>query len=109
MCCTPLTENTGRKKIAKKSPSGDHRTTLSNIMAHFGPLTAEINSEVWGTPADFNGFLVLASLLQRCRSLQANQTLHDVCPSSGLVHYMYIFGGSCPVMEFCQVQNSLYV
>jgi len=24
-------------------------------------------------------------------------------------HYLYIFGGSCPVTEFCQVQNSLCV
>jgi len=23
--------------------------------------------------------------------------------------YIYIFGGSCPLREFCQVQNSLYV
>ena len=29
----------------------------------------------------------------------------------GLVHYigLYIFGGSCPITEFCQVQNSLCV
>jgi len=27
-CCTWLAENTGRKKVAKKSPSGHHRTTL---------------------------------------------------------------------------------
>jgi len=30
MCCTRLTENTGRKKIAKNSPPGHHRTTLSD-------------------------------------------------------------------------------
>jgi len=28
MCCTRLAENTGTKTIAKKSPSGHHRTTL---------------------------------------------------------------------------------
>jgi len=27
-------------------------------MANFGPLTAEIGSGVWGTPANFNGFRV---------------------------------------------------
>jgi len=32
------------------------------------------------------------------------QTLRDVWPSLGLVHYIYIFGGSCPRTEFCQVQ-----
>ena len=51
----------------------------------------------------------LASLLQRRRSSEANQTLHDVWPSPALVHCIYIFGGSWPVTEFCPVQNSLYV
>ena len=32
-------------------------------MVNFGPLTAEIRWRVWGTPANFNGFLVLAALL----------------------------------------------
>ena len=70
------------QKIAKNSPSGHHRTTLSgyifankaridnrknllnsNIsptclynMANFGPLAAETSSLVWGTPVNFNGF-----------------------------------------------------
>jgi len=47
-------------------------------MANFGPLTAEICWRVWGTPANFNGFRILPSLLQRCRSPEANQTLHDI-------------------------------
>jgi len=66
-------------------------------------------SVVLGTPANFNGFRVLAALLQRRRSTEANQTLHDFWLSPGLVHYIFIFGGSCPVTEFCQVQNSLFV
>jgi len=32
-------------------------------MVNFGPLTAEISSGVWSTPANFNGFRVLAALL----------------------------------------------
>ena len=32
-------------------------------MANFGSLAAEIGSLVWGTPANFNGFRVLAALL----------------------------------------------
>jgi len=32
-------------------------------MANFGPLTAEIGLPVWGTPAHFNGFRILAALL----------------------------------------------
>jgi len=40
--------------------------TRSHNMVNFGPLTAEIEirSGVWGTPANFNGFRVLAALLQ---------------------------------------------
>jgi len=78
-------------------------------MANFGPLTAEITLPVWRTPASFNRFHVLPSLLQWHCSPEANQTLHTVWPSPRLVHYIYIFGGSCPLMEFCQVQNSLYI
>jgi len=83
--------------------------TCSHNMANFSPLAAEIGSAVWGTPATFNGFRVLLSLLQRRRSPEANQTLHDVWPFPGLVDYICIFGGFCPVAEFCQVQNSRYV
>ena len=32
-------------------------------MVNFDPLAAEIVSGVWGTPATFNGFRVLAALL----------------------------------------------
>jgi len=75
-------------------------------MVNFGPLLAEIGLGVWefGQPSKFR---VLASLLHRRRTTEVNQTLHDVWPSPGLVHYMYIFRSSCPVTEFCQVQDSL--
>jgi len=76
---------------------------------NFSPLTAEIRWWVWGTHANFNGLGVLASLLQRRPSLEANQTLHDVWPSPGLVCYIYTFGGSCHLAENCPMQNSLYV
>jgi len=36
-------------------------------MVNFGPLAAEIGPVVWGTPADFNGFRVLAVY---CTALQ---------------------------------------
>jgi len=97
----------------QKSPSAQHRTTLSSYifatkacidsrknllnidifsrclhdMVNFSLLTAEIGWRVWGTPGNFNGFGVFASLLQRRRSVETNQTLHDVWPSPGLVHY----------------------
>jgi len=62
-------------------------------MVNFGPLAAEIRWQVCGTTANFNGFRVLAALLQRRRSPEANQTLHDVWPSPGLLHYIYTFLG----------------
>jgi len=90
MCCVWLAEIGGTGlNMAKNSPSGHHHTTLSDCifaikahidnrknllnsntsstcphnMAKFGPLTAEIGSGVWGIPANFNGFRVLAALL----------------------------------------------
>jgi len=84
-------------------------STCPHHTANIDPLTTEIGWWVWGTPANFNGFRVLASLLHRCRSVEASHTLHDVWPSPGLVHYLYIFGHSCPLMEFCRVQPSLCI
>jgi len=78
-------------------------------MANFGLLAAEIDGRVWGTPANFNGFRVSAYCSDRRRSTEANQTLHDVWPCAGLVYNIHIFGGSCRLMEFCHVQNSLCV
>jgi len=72
-CCTRLAKSTGHKKIAKNSPSGHHRTTLSGYifatkgtyrqsgknllssnmsstcphnMVNFGPLAADIDPVV---------------------------------------------------------------
>jgi len=101
MCCTWHAENTGRKN-AKNSPSGHYHTTFSGYvlatkayianrkknllnrntssicphnMANFGPLTAEIGSGVWDTPANFNGFRVLAALLNGTLVVGVSQTL----------------------------------
>jgi len=71
-----------------------HFTSLQHYphsMANFGSLAADIGSVVWDTPANFNGFHVLASLLQRRRSPEAIQTLHDVWPSPGLVVWYIIY------------------
>jgi len=43
-------------------------STCSHNMVNFGRLAAKICWRVWGTPANFNGFRVLAALLQRRRS-----------------------------------------
>jgi len=43
-------------------------------MVNFGPLAAEINLVVWGTPANFNGFRVLAALLHGTPVVGVTQT-----------------------------------
>ena len=96
-------------KIGKNLLSSNMPSRCSHNMVNFGPLAAEICWRVWGTPANFNGFRALAALLQRRRIAEANQTLRDVWPIPALLHYIYISGGSCPLTEFCPVQNSLYV
>ena len=94
ICCKRLAESTGRKmtqKFAICAPPHNvvdlylrnwdiYRQSEKNLlninisficphnMVNFDPLTAEIDWRVWGTPANFNGFLVFASLLHRGRS-----------------------------------------
>ena len=48
-----------RKKVLNSNTS----STCPDNMANFGLLTAEICWRVWGTPANFSGFRVLAALL----------------------------------------------
>jgi len=44
-------------------------------MVNCGPLAAEIGPVVWGTPANFNGFRVLAALLHFTVVVGVSQTL----------------------------------
>jgi len=108
-------------RIAIKACIDNWKRNLSNLlnstmsstcpynMANFTAPAAEISWRVWGTSATFNRFHVLASFLHRRRSPEDNHTLHDVWASPGLVHYVYIFGGSCRQTEFRHMQNSLCV
>ena len=98
-------EGTYRQSEKKNLINSNIFRTCPQNMANFRPPVAEIGPVVWGTAANFNGFCVLASLLQRRRSMEANQTLNDVW----LVHCMNIFWGYCTVTEFWYVQNSLCV
>ena len=45
------------------------------VTVNFGRLAAEIVSLVWGTPANFNGFGVLAALLGGTLVVGVSQTL----------------------------------
>ena len=48
---------------------------MPHNMVNFGPLAAEIVSLVWGTPANFNGFGILAALLHDILVVGVSQTL----------------------------------
>jgi len=50
-------------------------STCPDNMVYFGPLAAEIGLLVWGTPANFNGFRVLAALLQCTLVVGVSQSL----------------------------------
>jgi len=67
---------------------------MSSSYGDFGPLTAEIGWRVWGTPANFNGFRVLASLLHRRRSTEVTK----LCTMFGRLIGWYIIylRGSMP-------------
>ena len=61
--------------IGKNLLNSNISPTWPHNMVNFGPLAAEIGSVVWDTPANFNGFRVLASLLHSIRAVGASQTL----------------------------------
>jgi len=60
-----------RKKLALSSNTF---STRPRNMVNFGPLTAEIGSGVWDTPANFNGFRVFAALLHGSLVVGGSQT-----------------------------------
>ena len=92
-----IAENAGPKKVAKNRHLGTiaqlcraissqprHVSTIGkklisstcpDNMVNFGPLAAEIVSLVWGTPANFSGFRVLAALLHGTPVVGVCQTL----------------------------------
>jgi len=50
-------------------------STCSHSMANFGSIAAEICCRVWGIPANFNGFRLLAALLHGTLVVGVSQTL----------------------------------
>ena len=100
-CCTRLAENTGRNKspkirhlatiaqlcraissqrrhistIVKKLLNSNISPTCSYNMLTFGSLAVQIGSLVLGTPANFNGFRVLAALLHGTLVVGVSQTM----------------------------------
>ena len=84
-------------------------TCLHNIV-NFGPTAAEICWPVWALQQIST---VFAFWLRYCSDV-AQQKSTKVCIMFGrilawYILYIYIFGSSCPLTEFCHVQNSLCV
>ena len=59
-------------------------STCPHNMVNFGPLTAEICWRVWGIPANFIGFRVLAALLHGTRVVGVSQSLR--CRTQGATY-----------------------
>jgi len=133
MSCTRLARNTGRKNdaknrhlrtivqlcpaissqlrhvssIGKNLLSSNIFPTCPNNMVNFGPLAAEIISLVWGTPANFNGFRVLAALLHATLLVGVSQTA-----ALNRGRHLYLAGrpsrwALAHISSFCSFTNSL--
>jgi len=63
------------RQSEKNLLSGNISSRCSHNMMNFGLLAAEIHPVVWGTPANFNGFRVLAALLHGSQVVNISQTL----------------------------------
>jgi len=61
--------------IGKKLLSSNISSRCPHNMVNFGPLAAEIGPVVWGTPANFNSFHVLAALQHGSQVVGVSQTL----------------------------------
>jgi len=70
--------------------------TRRGNMVNFGPLTAEVGSEVWGTPANFNGFRVLAALLHGTLVVAISQTLRRWTEGATYIRHGGHHVGHCP-------------
>jgi len=73
------------------------------------PTSGWYRSRSLGHPSKFQrvshlGFVTAPMSLNR-----RQQNFADVWPSPELVHYTYIFGDSCSLLEFYEVQNSLCI
>jgi len=61
--------------IGKKLIKQQYIPYSPHNMVNFGSLAAVIGSVVWSTPANFNGFRVLAALMHSTPAVGVSQTL----------------------------------
>jgi len=65
-------DNRKKKRVTGKQ---QYLLQMSHNMVNFGLLAPEIGPVVWGTPANFNGFHVLAALLHGSQVVGVIKTL----------------------------------
>jgi len=63
------------RQSEKNLLSSNISSTYPHNMVNFSPLVAEIGAVVWGTPANFNGFCILAALLHGTPAVDVSETL----------------------------------
>jgi len=74
--CRAISATTARIDNRKKNLlSSNISSRCPHNMVNFGLLPAEMDLVVWGTPANFNGFRVLAALMHGSRVVSVSQTL----------------------------------
>jgi len=61
--------------VGKNLLSSNISSRCPHNMVNFRLLAAEIDPVVWGTPANFNGFRILAALLHSSQVVSVSQTL----------------------------------
>ena len=75
LCRTISSQLRHLSTIGKKLVKQQYVLHMSPQYGELGPLAAEVGLPVWGTPANFNGFRVLAALLHRSQVVSVSQTL----------------------------------
>jgi len=71
----PYLRNYGTYWQSERNLLNSNTSTCPHNMENFGPLLAEICLRVWGTPANFSGFRVLAALRHGTLLVCVSQTL----------------------------------
>ena len=72
------------RQSEKNLLSSDMSPRCPHNMVNFGPLAAKIGLSVWGTPANVNGFRVLAAVLHGSQVVGVSQTLR--CSTEGATY-----------------------
>jgi len=73
--CRAISSQLRHVSIIENLSNSNISSTCPYNMVNFGPLTGEICWRVWGTPANFSWFRILAASLHGTLALDVSQTL----------------------------------